>query len=132
MFVSLENLRLATVATIVLLIAGCGGEMLDPLDELAQRLSDPDIELKRASAAQIAAMEHVPSRWATQLCAALDDGDLIVRLDAAAALGHTGREGLDLLPRLAEKAQSHPCAKTRHAISTATARIAASARDPAG
>jgi hypothetical protein len=102
-------------------LAGCASEPGDPLAELAQRLVGDDLELRRAAAAQAAAMESLPDSLAAPLLTAAADRDLLVRLDAAEALGHA--DDLQLVPQLGRLAEGHPCPHTRARLIAASSAI---------
>src|SRR3954454_9390671 len=84
---SIKAIGRFSVACALLLLAGCAR---DPVGELAARLKDPHVDVRRAAAAGLEEVPKNDEHVIAALTAALGDEDTEVRYRSANALGKLG------------------------------------------
>jgi HEAT repeat protein len=94
------SIRIAAAWSVVcalLLLGGCGR---DPVGELATKLKDSHVEVRRATAAALEELASDDERVVAALTAALADEDTELRYRSANALGKLGAGAKSSLPKL--------------------------------
>jgi HEAT repeat protein len=108
-----------SVVCAILVLAGCSR---DPIGELATKLKDPHVEVRRAAAAGLEELASDDGRVVAALTAALADDDAEVRYRSANALGKSGAAAKSSLAAL-EKALQDPERSVRLRAAFAISRI---------